>query len=205
MARITFSPIVVDIRGKTKDVVFSIWKGINYIRSRVTPSNPRSALQTAQRDALKHTLTMWQSIKSWAKDVWDVYATGYALSGYNRYMDDNILLVKAATAGTITPFNAEYQPLSAQAAIAGASGVITYSWTDDDASADDKVKTYYRKTETGKEEYAWTFDQEVNASVETASISGLTPGEEYEVAGFAYDTVDDYYQLSFNKILVCGV
>ena len=169
------------------------------------PANPQSALQTAQREALADTLTMWQSIKLWAKSVWNTYAEGYAKSGYNRYMEDNILMTKAGTAGLITPFNAEYVAISAQAAAAGAEGIITCSWTDLTVFSTDYVEVYYRKTETLAEVYAWTAGgTPALVSAETLELSGLDTGEEYEIGFFPYSEDKAECQQSFNKVLVSG-
>ncbi len=191
--------------GKTGDAVFSRWKGIAYVRERVTPSNPRSTLQTAQRDALTHTLTMWQSVKSWAKDVWNAYASGYAKSGYNRYIEDNLLAVKAGTAGHLTPFDPDYIKISAEDAAAGGAGEIACTWTNDSGILNvDSVTVFYRKTETAAEEYAWTIDSNNACTAETATIAGLDTGEEYEVAFFCRTTAYAECQASYNEVLVAG-
>lgn len=205
MARVTFSPLIVEMSGKVADAVFSRWKGIDYVRSRVTPANPQTALQTAQREALANTLTMWQSIKSWAKAIWDHYAEGYAWSGYNRYMDYHILLTKAGTAGKITPANPDYVKISAEAIAAGGAGEITCTWTNDTGVHDvEHVYFFYRKTETASEEYAWTSDGAHAIDEETHTITGLDTGEEYEVAMFAAIVNKSLCQEAFNKVLVAG-
>lgn len=204
MAKVTFSALVATMSGKIGGGVMSRWKGTDYIRTRVVPSNPKTTLQTAQREAMAHTLTLWQSIKSWAKDIWMDYGTAYGMSGYNAYVKRNIAHVKAGTAGDFTPENPAYTPVSAMAAAAGGAEQITITWTDDDASADDKVRLYYRKTESGSEEYAWSFNQEVVASDETATISGLDTAEEYEVAVYVRDDVTDEGSEGFNAVLDAG-
>lgn len=205
MARVTYSPLIVEMSGKCGDAVFSRWKGIDYVRSRVTPANPQSDLQTAQRNALKHTLTMWQSIKLWGKKIWDHYATGYPWSGYNRYMDHNILLVKAGTAGKITPYNAAYVKISTMAIAAGGAGEITCTWTNvTGLSGVDYVSAYYRQTQTGSEEYAWTKVTAVDVTTETLTISGLDTAEQYEVAFFCRDELTTVAQESYNEVLNAG-
>lgn len=204
-ATVIFSPIISSMSGKVADAVFSKWKGINYIRERVIPSNPQSDLQTAQRLALARTLTMWQSVKSWAKTVWNHYATGYAKSGYNRYMEDVILHTKAGTAGHLTPFNPAYIKISTQAAVAGAAGIITISWTNlSGVSGVDFMQNWVRKTQAGAEEYAWTSSGGPDITAETYDILGLDTGEEYEIAFFACTEGVAIAQESFNKVLLAG-
>ena len=100
MARLTFSALLAAASGKVGDVVFSRWKGIAYARRRVIPSNPQSGPQCKQRYVLKVSLLLWQSIKSWAKAPWTLSVSGYALSGYNKAMDDIMTaLIPQFTAG----------------------------------------------------------------------------------------------------------
>ena len=196
---------MVDARGSVGDTVFSIWKGIHYIRSRIVPSNPQTDLQTAQREALAHSLTMWQSVKTWAKAVWNHYATGYAKSGYNRYIEDNILLVKAAVAGVLTPFNAAYIKVSAMAATQGGAGEIACSWVNDTGvGGTDQLAFYTRKTETGDEAYAWTSHGNCAPEAEFFTLAGLDTGEEYEVGFFCKTIIAGTAQMSHNELLLAG-
>lgn len=205
MARVTFSPLIAGMRGKTAGVVFSVWKGIAYVRSWVIPSNPQSDDQTAQRNALKHTLTCWQSIKSWAKRVWDPYGTAYQMSGYNSYIRRNIKAVKAGIAGLITPYNADYIKIGTMAIAGSGADAVTCTWVNSTGVSDkDWVTACYRKTETLKEEYAWTVTEDTDVTLETLTIEGLDAAEEYEVAMFCGDGSPGGTQEGFNKILVAG-
>lgn len=205
MATVIYSPLVTDMRGKLGDAVMSIWKGIHYVRSRVIPSNPQTAAQTLQRDALKNTLTMWQSVKTWAKTIWDTYAEGYALSGYNRYMDDNILHTKAGTAGHLTPYNQDYIKVSAEAAAAGGAGEITCTWTNNTGvHGVDNYSAFYRKTEAAAETYAWVSGGVTDCDTETITIAGLDAANEYEVAMFCHVADLSAAQQSYGEVLDAG-
>lgn len=205
MARVTYSPLIVQMSGTTGDAVFSRWKGINYVRSRVIPANPQTPAQTKQRDALSHTLDMWQSIKAWGKGVWDYFATGYALSGYNRYMAENIEKVRDLEASVLTPENVDYVKISTMAIAAGGAGEIDCTWVNlSGVPGKDWVTVHYRKTETLKEEYAWTWDSDTDPSLQTVTITGLTTGEEYEVTIHASDASPHGAQASFSKLLNAG-
>lgn len=91
MARIYLSPLIVDIRNKQSDTVFSKWKGINYIRSRVVPHNPKSAAQVAIRDALAELVALWQDCYASVKLNWDEWASGRDYSGFNKFIGKNVL------------------------------------------------------------------------------------------------------------------
>ncbi|MBA7634095.1 hypothetical protein ES703_41674 [subsurface metagenome] len=203
MAKVIYSPLISSLRGKVADAVFAVWKGIAYVRERVIPANPRSDLQVAQREALANTLTMWQSIASWAQQIWNTYAEGYAKSGYNRYMEDNILHVKAAEAGHITPTNPDYVKIAAMAAAAGAAGEIDCTWTNaGGVPGTDWVTVHYRKTQADAEVYAWTWDSDTDPTLETMTITGLDTGEEYEIAVHA--STGPVAQASYNEMLNAG-
>lgn len=204
MAKVTFSALISGLRGKTGDVVFSIWKGQPYVRSLVIPSNPQTAAQTAQRTCLANCLTMWQSIKAWAKAIWDPYGTAYGMSGYNGYMDLNMEHLKALEAGHLTPYNRDCVLISGMGAAAGAAGEIDLTWTNDSGVGGDTVQAYYRKTEAAAEEYAWTAEGVWGCLAEAGVMTGLDTGEEYEIGFFATDTSASLSQEAYNEVLVAG-
>lgn len=70
-------------------IVFSNWKGLPYVRSRVIPDNPRTSIQQIQRTLLTSGVSTWQSgitEDSGSKTSWDHDASGTGMSGFNRYM-----------------------------------------------------------------------------------------------------------------------
>jgi hypothetical protein len=66
----------------------SFWRGINYIRVRVVPHNPKSTAQTAIRATLTDGVSKWRfgSISQVNKNYWNTYAAGLGESGFNRFM-----------------------------------------------------------------------------------------------------------------------
>lgn len=84
------SPIFSDIRNKLGDnVVFSMWKGRPYMRSYVTPANPNSLAQQANRLHMAALVAQYQSvIKVTPADViaWNAAALPLLISGYNRFV-----------------------------------------------------------------------------------------------------------------------
>ena len=62
MAKVTGPFLSLDARGKVaKTLTASVWKGINYMRQRVVPSNPRTAKQVAIRDIVKDASQAWMT------------------------------------------------------------------------------------------------------------------------------------------------
>lgn len=95
MARVIFSPLIADIRGKTADVVFSSWKGRNYIRQRVIPANPQTDAQTAVRNALAECVALWQAMSVTLNDGYNAGADELTISGYNDFVGRNRSHVQA--------------------------------------------------------------------------------------------------------------
>jgi len=83
------SVIFSDIRNKLGDqVVFSIWKGRGYMRSLVTPANPKTNKQTAHRAVMTNLVARWGEVIGTAdkKAVWNEYALPDQISGYNKFV-----------------------------------------------------------------------------------------------------------------------
>lgn len=79
----------LDARGTLADTLTgSFWKGINYIRQRVIPNNPKSSSQTKVRTVMSNGVSNWRFglISAANKLVWESYAAGTGMSGFNRFM-----------------------------------------------------------------------------------------------------------------------
>lgn len=216
MARVTFSAMLSGASGAIGDVVASRWKGIAYFRRRVIPANPKSGDQCKQRYILKVALTLWQSVKAWAKPPWTVSVSGYALSGYNKFMDDCMEALKAQfTSGAqgedptlttpavtvLTPYYAKYAELLAVQDGSGGANSFTITWTARaGAAANNMVNPYYRLDDA----FAWTAVTPVLESAATVTIDGLTDTEEYEFALVPHDTTDEYFGLSSHQMGTAG-
>lgn len=83
------SPLFSDIRNKLgENVVFSMWKGRPYMRSYVTPANPNTLKQQANRDQMRKIVALYQDmVKSEAayEAAWNVEALPRLISGYNQF------------------------------------------------------------------------------------------------------------------------
>lgn len=89
MVRVTGPFLSLDARGTLADTMTgSFWRGINYIRARVVPHNPKSVAQTAIRDVLTDGVSKWRfgAIAGSDKNWWNTYAKGLGESGFNRFM-----------------------------------------------------------------------------------------------------------------------
>lgn len=97
MARVTFSPLIADIRGKTADAVFASWKGRNYVRQRVIPANPQTAAQTLVRNSLAECVAIWQQLPAALQTGYETAAANLNISGYNDMVGRNRAVLQAAT------------------------------------------------------------------------------------------------------------
>ncbi len=184
MARIFLSPLIVDIRAKQADTVFSKWRGINYIRSRVIPANPKTSNQTAVRNALAHLVSLWQAVTSLVRNNRNAYASGKALSGFNSFIGDNIVKERDGDLLDITK-DLGYSKLTSLSASGGSSsGQIDVTFAPA-AATDDRVYLLVRKAHTGE----WA-DHAAVSSGTTYTFSGLESGATYEIYGFRYKYPD---------------
>ena len=76
-------------RGKVAGVVGSSWKGISYVRQKVTPANPNTAAQQAQRGKMSAAVKCAQSILA---GVLIPFVSPFQkkMSGYNWFIKQNI-------------------------------------------------------------------------------------------------------------------
>ncbi|MBA7530920.1 hypothetical protein ES705_23131 [subsurface metagenome] len=216
MARIQFSALLSAASGKIGDVVMSRWKGVAYARRRVIPANPQSGDQCKQRHLLKVSLLLWQSIKAWAKAPCDLGVSGYALSGYNKFMDDCIGALKdqfvAGAQGVdptwttfdvtpMTPYNAKHPELLDMDAGTGGETNVTFTWTGRvGAAANDMVNGYYRK----EDDTAWIAVTPVLETAETLVFADLTNAQNYEFAMVPHDTDAEMMGLSSHAMCEAG-
>lgn len=71
-------------------LVYSKWKGRNYVRTLVTPSNPRSTGQTAQRAMLAFLSQTWAALTTGQQATWNEEADALTISPFNAYVRSNL-------------------------------------------------------------------------------------------------------------------
>ena len=70
-------------------IVFSKWKGRSYVRSLVTPANPKSGGQVGMRAMFKFLSQDWQNRSAPEKATWEDRADQAIVSPFNAYMSYN--------------------------------------------------------------------------------------------------------------------
>lgn len=98
-------------------LTFARWKGRDYVRQRVDPANPKSALQTGVRSMMSWLSKRWASVSAPNKATWDAIAESLQISAFNAFIRGNMdrwddsdapsdatPAAEAGTAVTITTF-----------------------------------------------------------------------------------------------------
>lgn len=73
-----------------KAVTFSKWKGRNYVRQRVIPSNPKSGAQVGRRAMFTFLTQEWAALLASAKATWQDLADQLVASTFNAYVSRNM-------------------------------------------------------------------------------------------------------------------
>lgn len=131
-------------------IVFSKWKGRNYVRSLVTPANPRSGAQTGFRQSMKFLSQAWAALSDAEKATWITRAGDMIVSPFNAYTSyDQKRWRNFLTPSKEDPAAEASTPATAPtgAAVAGVR-MATITLTDS-ATAPDWGYTLFRSESTG--------------------------------------------------------
>ena len=87
-----YGPLMsLDASGTLADsVTFSKWKGRNYARQRVVPSNPNSVSQQSVRAMLRALSQAWASMSAGNQATWQVRADQTTISPFNAFCAYNL-------------------------------------------------------------------------------------------------------------------
>jgi hypothetical protein len=139
MAKLT-AGILSRPRGKVASVVGGVWKGISYIREKVTPKNPNTPLQQSQRSnirfAVAWTKTLIGVLLIPLLDRFTRRKSAYnAVVGWNAMQFEGISDPNSITADTVGTFGNLFRVARGSLSnvpgmtLAVATGTITLSWT----------------------------------------------------------------------------
>jgi len=86
MVKVSGPAMSMDASGKLGGaLVFSKWKGRPYVRSLVTPANPKSAKQLSVRAMMKFLSQGWSSVSAADQATWATIADNLKVSNFNAY------------------------------------------------------------------------------------------------------------------------
>lgn len=90
MVKVNAPALSLDASGSLAgSLTFSKWKGRNYVRSLVRPSNPQSGGQVGVRSMFRFLTQQWAGIGAAAKATWEDRAEDSAISAFNAYVAYN--------------------------------------------------------------------------------------------------------------------
>lgn len=75
-----------------KAVTYSKWKGRNYVRERVIPSNPKSGAQTGRRGMFRFLTQAWNALSAADKATYQDLADQLVVSTFNAFVSYNMKL-----------------------------------------------------------------------------------------------------------------
>lgn len=101
MARVKGPLFSLDASGQLGEaIVYSKWKGREYVREYTVPQNPNSPTQINVRTAWDLLVKAWQAETAPTKLIWDEFANQFKMSGFNQYigrgMDEYVIQITTA-------------------------------------------------------------------------------------------------------------
>jgi hypothetical protein len=127
------SVLVGELSGSAGGVTASRWKGRSYFRQRVTPANPNTDDQKAQRRRMARVVNWWQDLVAWkhgVTDTVDKMAEATTISGFNTFVARNVKDLFDAVACRIFPTTADLEPAVSVSGVPGtAPGSINFTVT----------------------------------------------------------------------------
>lgn len=95
MAKVTGPLLSFRARGSiAKTQVYAVWRGVDYARQHVIPSNPNTVAQQLTRNTFRTLGNIWRELGSIGKTPWDAFATGRPFIGVNAFLGENIKVVR---------------------------------------------------------------------------------------------------------------
>jgi len=184
--RLVTSIVAGTLSGSSGNVTAATWKGRQYVRQRVTPANPNTNDQQAQRKAWTRVVECFQGIAVIVKTFLDKVGSDQALSGYNVMMSASVKDERDTFGHDIIPANRYLDPVAGLAVATGlAAGGLTVTWTAWGAGATEVPYILYRKETAVADIYEtpWTVYNvgAVEMDAGTIEMTGLTAAKKYVV------------------------
>jgi hypothetical protein len=152
MVKVAAPALSLDASGSIAGAVtFSKWKGRNYVRQLVKPSNPQSGGQVGVRAMFKFLSQRWADLTTAEKATWDDYADQLIASGFNAFMSRNQFRFRNWLAPTVEEPAAEVGTVATSNGTSATGGVrqVTIGITPATAINDQWGVMIFRSTSTG--------------------------------------------------------
>jgi hypothetical protein len=90
MVKVNAPAMSLDASGSLAGTLtFSKWKGRNYVRQLVRPTNPKTAMQVAVRAMFRFLSQSWKTVGTTPKGTWESLAKATSISPFNAFMSGN--------------------------------------------------------------------------------------------------------------------
>jgi hypothetical protein len=164
-------------------LVFSNWKGRPYVRSLVTPSNPRSILQVGIRAMMQFLSQHWDIVSAPNRATWQEPADAKNVSTFNAYVSYNMARWRDGfpptnewpAARVLTPLNLA----SLNTTVQERSVTLDIAWTGDA----DQMGVILFRSPTGTYTPGWNNTRHVIPAYDLSNLqwvdSPLQPGTYY--------------------------
>lgn len=141
MAKVKLGALAQDVRGTIAGQTFSRNKGGSYVRQKVSPTQPETARQTAQRGILSQVAQLWAATVTATRSLWytyaennpvtDVFGDSLKLNGAAAFQKLNATLLTCNVAAITTPPTEEPIPhVTLQSIAAVTTTGITATFND---------------------------------------------------------------------------
>lgn len=145
MAKIKYSALVSDMRNKLNGSVMSKNRYGSYVRNKVTPVNPQTSHQQAQRQMLGSLSAQWRQLTQAQRDGWidaapnfpitDAFGDTLILSGNALFIALNKNLLNAGSSSIDSAPTPEETPTVAISNLSAAAGTPALSFDIDPTTA----------------------------------------------------------------------
>ena len=88
-----------------KTVVYSKWKGRQYVRQHTIPLNPQSTLQVNVRTAMTLLVAYWQTLAAGVTDLYDAEGKKFNYSGFNYFVKRGMAAYVIQLTTAVTPIS----------------------------------------------------------------------------------------------------
>lgn len=159
-------------------IVFSKWKGRDYVRRHAIPSNPQSGLQTGVRAVFKWISQNFSSLAAADLADWVTAAAAGNLTPLNAMIAEGVDRARRNLGWRESRLDANPGSIAAptNATATAQPGTLVLAWTDPAVNVADQCIAIYGSVTTGFTPDISNLIAVVNVGVQTWTHTGLTPG-----------------------------
>ena len=191
MARTTAPLFSMDASGTIAGaIVFSRWRGRNYVRRHAIPSNPRTGLQSAVRSSFRFLTQYWGTFTPPQAGLWDDVGDVTKVTGLNAFVAENVRRIREGRPFIFDPTDEGITPCDNPDTFVATplARAISLEWTYDSPVAPPwGTLIYMREGAAPAGAFAFQIAASPAAAVQLI-VTGLTPSVTYnfELATFGF-------------------